>query len=652
MIVVAWVALLWACAAPKDSGLEPTITDADADADADTDADTDADADTDVDTDTDTEVHDEECNGKDDDGDWQIDEGFPDVDGDGAADCVDDDCVVAPLPDVEGVAPPGVWDVDRAWETDVGASVLAMPVVVFLDDDDGDGVVSAGDVPEIVVASYFPSELHVIEGDGSGVRWSVSGIAFNSGAAGADLDGDGWSEVIAVDDALRVVAFDAAGAPRWRSEALVGAVTWGLQPLVADLYGDGAPEVIVADRVLSGADGAIVARLSAVSAAAWWAPTVADIDGDGVQEIVANGVVYRADGTEWWRSGDPGGGSVSFSAVFDADVDPEGEVLFASDLGAGPWVELRDDDGTLLWSAVVPDVYAGAPCAGDLDGDGVIEVVVPSSGFAGGHVNALSSGGALLWSAATDDSLSGTGCSVFDLDGDGALEVLATDHSYLRVMDGVTGAVLFQDARPSGTVFEYPVVADLDGDGSSEIIAPFGAGASGGVVVWRHEANAWSGSGRAWGVYDFNGNNVLDDGTPTAGAPAPWSAYNVARGRAAFAAPDPSHNLVAVAGEACIAACPSGVVRAAWAVVNAGAATVPAGLTAAIYADDGAGESLVDVVGLPALLPGEQAAMPDVTHAGARAFRIVVDDDGAGVGALIEVDEADNTVVIEAPPCP
>ena len=101
-----------------------------------------------------------------------------------------------------------------------------------------------------------------------------------------------------------------------------------------------------------------------------------------------------------------------------------------------------------------------------------------------------------------------------------------------------------------------------------------------------------------------------------------------------------------------MAACPSGLVRASWGVANAGVLSLPAGLTAAIYADDGSGEALVDVVLLPALLPGAQAQMPDVAREGAVALRIVVDDDGTGAGALVEVDETDNTARFSAPACP
>jgi hypothetical protein len=43
------------------------------------------------------------------------------------------------------------------------------------------------------------------------------------------------------------------------------------------------------------------------------------------------------------------------------------------------------------------------------------------------------------------------------------------DEQNLFVFDGV-GAVLLQVPRSSGTLSEYPVVADIDNDGSAEIL--------------------------------------------------------------------------------------------------------------------------------------------------------------------------------------
>jgi hypothetical protein len=44
------------------------------------------------------------------------------------------------------------------------------------------------------------------------------------------------------------------------------------------------------------------------------------------------------------------------------------------------------------------------------------------------------------------------------------------DQSQLWVYDGKSGALEFMAARSSGTIIEYPVVADVDNDGSADIV--------------------------------------------------------------------------------------------------------------------------------------------------------------------------------------
>src|SRR5688572_23257215 len=66
------------------------------------------------------------CNGLDDDGDGEIDEGHADKDGDGTKDCLDEDCEVAPEPpgtveinaDCLGYDPEEIedpWDLELEW---------------------------------------------------------------------------------------------------------------------------------------------------------------------------------------------------------------------------------------------------------------------------------------------------------------------------------------------------------------------------------------------------------------------------------------------------------------------------------------------------------------------------------------------------------
>jgi hypothetical protein len=76
-----------------------------------------------------------------------------------------------------------------------------------------------------------------------------------------------------------------------------------------------------------------------------------------------------------------------------------------------------------------------------------------------------------LWTQDTQDcSSAATGSSIFDFNGDGKAEVLYSDEIQFRIYDGPTGNVLFEACNTTGTLIEYPIVADVDNDGQADII--------------------------------------------------------------------------------------------------------------------------------------------------------------------------------------
>jgi hypothetical protein len=78
----------------------------------------------------------------------------------------------------------------------------------------------------------------------------------------------------------------------------------------------------------------------------------------------------------------------------------------------------------------------------------------------------------VLWQQATQDASSAvTGSSVYDFEGDGVADVVYADEINLYVYSGIDGAVkLLYDGHNSGTLIEYPIVADVDNDGQVEIV--------------------------------------------------------------------------------------------------------------------------------------------------------------------------------------
>ena len=78
------------------------------------------------------------------------------------------------------------------------------------------------------------------------------------------------------------------------------------------------------------------------------------------------------------------------------------------------------------------------------------------------------------------------------------MQVLFADEHSLYVFDGATGTVRFsQSGHASGTIFEFPVIADVDNDGSAEILISsnnFRQGENGwaGVTIFGHLGSGWA----------------------------------------------------------------------------------------------------------------------------------------------------------------
>lgn len=289
--------------------------------------------------------------------------------------------------------------------------VVMTPVVANINDDNSDGRIDTRDIPDVLFVSYrlredgccnSPGVLRVISGrcneDGSVVEhFSVANpfLDNSAGLAVGDIDGDGVPDIVGMTRTSGTVAFSNIGTIKWISPYPEGAdILTAVQPSITDLDGDGIAEVLVGRVVLDGATGAIRWRgVGGLGINAFLGPMsfAADIDLDGRPEVIAGNTVYRADGLLLWQFAYPSANSGcqsgskpcdGFSAVANFDNDPEAEIVIVR--SGDVWI--LQHDGTLMVHLIIPwdnCTYneGGPPTIADFDGDGRVEIGVAGADF-------------------------------------------------------------------------------------------------------------------------------------------------------------------------------------------------------------------------------------------------------------------------------
>ncbi|HLU48194.1 MAG TPA: VCBS repeat-containing protein [Planctomycetota bacterium] len=354
--------------------------------------------------------------------------------------------------------------------------------------------------------------------------------------AAGDLDQDGALDIVTINDAGLTIRFGDAGGFDVRTLAVELPGTGARPFAVADLDGDGTPEIISTD-----ADGAIaVARREAESYVVEirdpgpqvTAPSdliAADIDADdSVDVIIADrgpagggsaGVLVAISNANGGFAGrmlrEPGGEATAPRSIALGDIDGDGLTdIAAVDPGASSVTIFHQVAAGSFRAA--PQVIAAAGIianpedlvAGDFDGDGRIDLLTQSPATSEGRFFFQNASREFTPQAVTLQSTSPFALAGGDVDGDGRPDLVSAD------VDGGTITIQLQNASGAFTapivldavgVLEGPegiALGDLDGDGRVDVVVTARVG--GGAALFRQ-----NGTGSFGGAEPLPGTDAL-----------------------------------------------------------------------------------------------------------------------------------------------
>ncbi|MHC5002256.1 MAG: FG-GAP-like repeat-containing protein [Planctomycetota bacterium] len=451
-----------------------------------------------------------DCNGNGVPDECDVADGSPDVNGNGIPDECEPDCNGNGVPDDVDVAGGGSSDVNGngvpdECETDCNGN--GVPDDVDIDgggsndvngngvpdeceaDCNGNGVpdryeVEQGTVPDCN-NNAVPDECDVTggtsgddDGDGvpdecgpAGLTFTARTITTDADAAlcvvAADVDGDGDVDVVSAsrnDDTVAWYENDGGRPPAFTPRTITTGANGASAVFAADLDGDGDTDVIAASRNddtvawhenLGGTPPAFAERTIATDADAAFDVFAADLDGDERLDVIA--ASRNDDRVTWYRN--------------DGATPP----------GFEPHVISDDVDAAVsVWAA-------------DLDGDEDVDVL--ATAFDADRVwwfeNAGGSPPAFAPRIVSDAAPEATDVSAADVDGDGAVDVLAATRADDSIVwyrsDGESPPSFGRQVISTGTLGPRAVFpADLDGDGDVDVLS---ASVDDDTISW-HEQTA------------------------------------------------------------------------------------------------------------------------------------------------------------------
>ena len=286
------------------------------------------------------------------------------------------------------------------WPRDSSNYVATPPA---LSDVDGDGL-------DEIFTEEEDWGLHAYRANGSVLAgWPVSGDGGQERhtPAIADLDGDGRPEIVTASGwtspgvylhAYHSNGTEVAGFPVLFDNGYVDTF-----PVIGDVDGDGAPEIVVVAeagatpvvKILS-ANGTVERSMNATGTVFYGtAPALGDLDGDGAPEIVVQTNdalnVWKGDGTTlpgWPRTWSGRSQGDSGPVIGDVDGDRLPDIAITTQVAGSASdgdVRVYGRNGALHphFPKAITIGPGGVPAIADIDGDGRNELVVVGSAWGG-----------------------------------------------------------------------------------------------------------------------------------------------------------------------------------------------------------------------------------------------------------------------------
>ncbi len=411
-------------------------------------------------------------------------------------------------------------------------------------DIDGDGDLDVVVGNDHLYAWQFDGR-EVLDGDGQALTWGVLtplGEDFIGPAALADFNNDGVIDIAAAAyTSKQMFIFDGAGhpLPGWpkptvdmvRASVAIGNIdgVGGFEVIAIDqeayVYAWHADGTEVVDGDANPATIGVFRRLPDTNQLQYQSPAVADIDGDGKDEVI-----IAAQDKKLYVLNEAGADKPGWPHVLEnyagggvavGDIDNNGDLeIVVTTRGTGEITALNHNN-TVMWQRWVSIslFFNPSPALADLNGDGKLETLIAASN---GRLYAIQSNGADLpgWPVTYSTSTyTESSPVVADVSGDGVVDVLLGDEG--KYINGWSAAGHPLEGFPLVTkdaVRGTPTITDIDHDGDVEVIA---AGYDKTVYVWDLPA-PYNGALAPWPMFRANvhrsGRVGFNTPTPVDGA--------------------------------------------------------------------------------------------------------------------------------------